>query len=101
MTIGGSGYGGYESPDGKTIVYQAADTDSPLLALPLAGGPARQLVGCVKGQAFAMAVSGVYYAPCNIGPESIVHLLEPASRSRPGARERHGPFRAGQSRCFG
>ena len=79
VTMSGSGYGGYESPDGKTIVYQAADTDSPLLTLPLAGGPARQLVGCVKGQAFAMAVSGVYYAPCNIGPDSIVHLLEPAT----------------------
>ena len=69
----------YESPDGNAIVYQAADTDSPLLALPLAGGPARQLVRCVKAQSFTLAASGIYYAPCDTGPEAIVHLLDRAT----------------------
>ena len=60
-------------------MYQAADTDSPLLALPLAGGPARQLVRCVKAQGFTLAASGIYYAPCDTGPEDIVHLLDRAT----------------------
>jgi Tol biopolymer transport system component/DNA-binding winged helix-turn-helix (wHTH) protein len=75
VTSGGSGMIAYESPDGNAIVYQAADTDSPLLALPLAGGPARQLVRCVKAQSFTLAASGIYYAPCDTGPEDFVHLL--------------------------
>ena len=69
----------YESPDGNAIVYQAANTDSPLLALPLAGGASRQLVRCVKDQSFTLAASGIYYAPCDTGPEDFVHLLDPAT----------------------
>ena len=79
VTNGGSGMIAYESPDGNAIVYQAADTDSPLLALALAGGPARQLVRCVKAQSFTLAASGIYYAPCDTGPEAFVHLLDRAT----------------------
>lgn len=79
VTNSGSGMAVHESLDGKAIVYQAADDDSPLLALPLAGGPARQLVRCVKAQAFAVAASGIYYAPCGTGPESFIHLLDTAT----------------------
>jgi Tol biopolymer transport system component len=79
VTKGGSGIIAYESPDGNAIVYQAAEADSALLALPLAGGPARQLVRCVKAQTFTLAASGIYYAPCDTGPEAIVHMLDPAT----------------------
>jgi Tol biopolymer transport system component len=78
VTSGGSGIGAHESRDGKVIVYQTAEGDSPLMALPVAGGPARELVRCVKAQSFAVAASGVYYAPCDTGPES-VHVLDPAT----------------------
>jgi len=79
VTNGGSGMIAYESLDGNAIVYQAADTDSALLELPLAGGPARQLVKCVKAQGFTLAASGIYYAQCDTGPEGFVHLLDRAT----------------------
>ena len=90
---------GYESPDGSAIVYQAADTDSPLLALPLAGGPARQLVECVKGQAFAMAVSGVYYAQCDTGPDSSF-TCSSGQRVGTGWSRASRRLSREQSRCF-
>ena len=48
VTQGGSGRLGLESADGKSILYQPRMSDSPLLMVPLSGGPARQLVNCVK-----------------------------------------------------
>ena len=53
ITRGGSGWFGCESADGKSLLYQAKDEDSPLLVMPLSGGPPRQLVACVKPTAFA------------------------------------------------
>ena len=61
--------------------------DSPLLALPLAGGPARQLLPCVHGVNFAVGPAGIYYAACGPGPERSIHLLDRAG-TRSGARER-------------
>ena len=79
VTHGGTGVVARESVDGKAIVYQAAEDDSPLLALPLTGGPARQLVACVKSQGFAIGAAGIYYASCDTGPESFMHLLDPVT----------------------
>ena len=61
VTRGGSGDFACESADGKSLLYQPKDADSPLLALPLTGGAARQLVACVKPTAFAAGPDGVYY----------------------------------------
>ena len=79
VTHDGTGVVAHESVDGKMIVYQAAADDSPLLALPLTGGQARQLVACVKSQGFAVGAAGIYYASCDTGPESFVHLLDPVT----------------------
>ena len=60
-----------ESMDGKDLIYKREFGDSPLLALPLAGGPARQLVPCVSGVNFAVGPAGIYYAACGPGPAAI------------------------------
>jgi len=53
--------------------------------LPLAGGPARQLVACVKSQGYVPGKSltsgaaGIYYGRCGSDPESSLHLIDPAT----------------------
>ena len=79
VTRGGSGDFACESPDGRSLLYQPADADSPLLALPLAGGAARQLVACVKPTAFAAGPEGVYYVACDPGPDPELHVMNPAT----------------------
>ena len=69
----------YESADGKELIYQTSLIyesagekrftyqtfgDGPLLAVPVAGGPARRLLPCVRWLSFAVTESGVYYSPC-------------------------------------
>jgi Tol biopolymer transport system component len=79
---------GFESPDGTSLVYQAALNRSglPILMLPLTGGPSRQLVACAYG--FTVDARGVYYYPCrpNGAPVPLsadrsldVRLIDPAS----------------------
>ena len=50
VTRDGSTVFAVESMDGKDLIYKRTLEDSPLLALPLAGGPARQLLPCVIGR---------------------------------------------------
>jgi Tol biopolymer transport system component len=54
----------YESIDGKSLIYskQPQQAGTPLLTVPLAGGPPRQLVGCTYG--FSVGSTGIYYYPC-------------------------------------
>ena len=72
-----------ESIDGRTLLFTRTFADSPLLALPLAGGPERQLVDCVAG--FAVGPGGVYYRGCLPGslapggPEAPLFLRDPAT----------------------
>jgi eukaryotic-like serine/threonine-protein kinase len=80
VTRGGSTGFGQESADGKSVLYQAQDRDAPLLAMPLTGGPARQVVKCVRGGAFTSGSQGVYYEGCAPGPDAPVHLLHPDGR---------------------
>ncbi len=63
LTFGG-GYTGFESADGRSLVYKqgSSRSGSPLLILPLAGGPAEQLRECVYG--FSVGPTGVLYYPC-------------------------------------
>ena len=71
-----------ESMDGKDLIYKRDVADSPLLALPLAGGPTRQLLPCVSGVNFAVGPAGTYYAACGRGPARSIHLLDTTGRDR-------------------
>jgi Tol biopolymer transport system component len=77
VTREGSGLFACESPDGKSLLYQPNDADSPLLALPLSGGPPRQLVACVKPSASATGPQGVYYVACDSSPDPALHVRDP------------------------
>jgi Tol biopolymer transport system component/predicted Ser/Thr protein kinase len=72
---GGSGPFASETIDGKTLLFQTQDSDSPLMAMPLPGGAGRQLVACVKNSAFGVGPQGVYYVPCEPSPNPSVHVL--------------------------
>ena len=76
LTRGASGPFACESADGKNLLFQPKDADSPLMAMPLAGGGARQLVACVKNSAFGVGPQGVYYVPCDPSPDPPVHVLD-------------------------
>jgi hypothetical protein len=77
MTKGGSGKFACESADGRSLLYQPRDGDAPLLAMPLPGGPVRQLVACVKATAFGVGPHGVYYAACDSSADPALHLMDP------------------------
>ena len=82
VTRDGSTEFALESLDGRDLVYKRQYGDAPLLALPLAGGPARQLVPCVDGVNYAVGGVGIFYAACGPGPERSIHLLDKAGRDR-------------------
>jgi hypothetical protein len=77
LTRGASGPFACESADGKQLLFQPKDADSPLMAMALVGGGARQLVACVRGSAFGAGPQGVYYVPCDPSADPSVHVLDP------------------------
>jgi len=73
----GSGPFACETVDGKTLLFQPRDyAHSPLMAVPLTGGEARQLVACVKNSAFGVGPMGVYYVACDPSPNPSLHVLD-------------------------
>jgi Tol biopolymer transport system component len=74
VTHGGSAWFAMESSDGRTLLYQTRRGDSPLVALPLAGGPPREVVACVKSGAFSEGPLGLHYLGCEPGDDWTVHL---------------------------
>jgi eukaryotic-like serine/threonine-protein kinase len=86
LTQGADGAFACESADGKSLLFQAKDADSPLMMMPLAGGDARQLVACVANSAFGVGARGVYYVPCDPSPDRPLHVMDP----RTGRDERLG-----------
>jgi len=76
ITRDGSGLLGSESADGKSVVYQPRDGESPLLALSLTGGPTRQLVKCAKPTAFSVAAQRIYYVACGSDRDPAVHVMD-------------------------
>ena len=60
----GGGYSGFESADGHSLVYRSRfdRSGTPLLTMPLSGGPVARLAECVYG--FAVGSKGVYYYAC-------------------------------------
>ena len=84
IITGGSGLIASESTDGRSILFQPKEGDSPLLERSLAGGPVRQVLPCVQAGAFAVHAKGIYYIPCGAGPDPVVHLLGASDhRDRP------------------
>jgi serine/threonine protein kinase len=92
ITQGGGAFAS-ESIDGRTLLFTRTFASSPLLALPLAGGPERQLVDCVAG--FAVGQGGVYYRGCAgiaVGAEAPLFLRDPTTgRQRLLGRLSPGP----------
>ena len=77
LTHGAAGAFACESADGKSLLFQPKDADSPLMTMALAGGQARQLIACVKNSAFGVGPRGVYYVPCDPSPDPPLYLLDP------------------------
>ena len=71
----------YEAADGKTLFFLRNGGDSPLMALPLAGGPERKIIECVDSQlGFAVGAAGVYHLGCRTDLRSVqLYLLDPAT----------------------
>jgi len=79
VTHGGGRYA-YESADGKTLFFKRAHGDSPLFALPLAGGPERKVLECVPPVGFAVGSGGVYHLGCTADVRAVpLYLLDPAT----------------------
>ena len=77
LTRGASGPFACESADGKGLLFQPINADSPLMTMALVGGRARQLVACVKNSAFGVGSRGVYYVPCDPSPDPPLYVLDP------------------------
>ena len=86
LTRGAHGPFASESADGRSLLFQTKDADSPLMMIPLVGGEARQLVACVRNSAFGIGARGVYYVPCGPSPDRPLHITDP----RTGRDERIG-----------
>jgi hypothetical protein len=80
VTHGGGGLA-YESMDGKTLFFtRTFNADSPLLALPLAGGPERKVLECVPDRGFAVGPGGIYHLGCTADSHAKpLYLLDPAT----------------------
>jgi Tol biopolymer transport system component/DNA-binding winged helix-turn-helix (wHTH) protein len=70
-----------ESMNGTTLFYRMTMPDGPLLAKPLAGGPTRTLIPCVRGTAITVTEAGIFYLPCQADRVTtpVLHLLNPAT----------------------
>src|SRR5262249_55576822 len=74
---------GFESLDGRDLLYKGIYEEGPLLALLVGStGPARQILPCVSGMNFAETASGLYYAECGEGPVRSIHLRDRTGRDR-------------------
>ena len=80
LTRSGAGRGAIESADARTLFFRRGNGDSPLVALPLAGGPERTVAPCVQAHPaiFDVVASGVFYPDCRAGDPAL-HRLDPAS----------------------
>jgi Tol biopolymer transport system component len=76
LTPGASGPFACESTDGRTLLFQPKDADSPLMAMPIGGGASRQLVPCVRNGAFGAGPKGVYYVACDGGSDPPIYAVD-------------------------
>jgi len=78
----GGGILGWESMDGKTLLYTPKLVSSSLVAQPLASGAPRTLIQCIAATAVAVNATGIYYVPCAglpPDPDPPVHVFDPAT----------------------
>jgi serine/threonine protein kinase len=74
----GGGRLAHESIDGKTLFYMRSLSPSPLLALPLGGGPEREVAKCVAS--FAVGPAGLYSLECpDAPPQASLFVRDPAT----------------------
>jgi serine/threonine protein kinase/Tol biopolymer transport system component len=73
----GGGFLSFESVDGKTLFFMRRIDRSPLLALPLAGGPEREVAKCVW--TFAVGPAGLYSEECSDRPGTPLFLRDPVT----------------------
>jgi Tol biopolymer transport system component len=73
----GGGFFSSESVDGKTLFFMRRMDPSPLLALPLPGGPEREIAKCVW--TFAVGPAGLYSEECSDGPETPLFVRDPVT----------------------
>jgi serine/threonine protein kinase len=73
----GGGFISFESVDGQTLFFTRRLGPSPLLALPLGGGPEREIARCVS--IFAVGPAGLYSLECSDGPETPLFARDPAT----------------------
>jgi serine/threonine protein kinase len=73
----GGGFFSHESVDGKTLFFMRRIDSSPLLALPLAGGPEREVAKCVY--VFAVGPAGLYSEECSDRPEIPLFVRDPVT----------------------
>ena len=59
------GFSPFISSDGKTLFYLKENTQAgtPLLAMPVEGGPAAEIISAVCRRGFALTRNGIYYVP--------------------------------------
>jgi Tol biopolymer transport system component len=70
----------HEAFDGRALFFLRTPVDSPLVSIPLGGGPERVLVACVQHWGFDVVKEGVYYVGCAPGRTAApLHLLDPAT----------------------
>ncbi len=73
----GGGFFSFESVDGKTLFFMRRLDGSPLLALPLAGGPEREIAKCVSS--FAVGPAGLYSEDCADDGPTPLFVRDPAT----------------------
>jgi Tol biopolymer transport system component/DNA-binding winged helix-turn-helix (wHTH) protein len=78
QVVKGVGSFAEESMDGRDLVYQPSGGDSALMARPIAGGAARQLLPCVRNAGFAVTRHGIFYVTCDTAANA-VRLFDPAT----------------------
>jgi serine/threonine protein kinase len=76
LTQGAGGPFACESADGKNLLFQTKNIDSPLMMLALPGGEPRELIACVRNSAFGVGPRGVYYVPCDPGADRPLRVLD-------------------------
>ena len=70
----------YEAADGKALVFDRRGGSSPLLALPLGGGPERQVLDCVRNWGWAVGPAASYHLGCTADQGSVpLYVLDPAT----------------------
>jgi Tol biopolymer transport system component/DNA-binding winged helix-turn-helix (wHTH) protein len=79
LTRTGSGFLGYETADGASLLYQPKVGDSPLLVMPLTGaGPPRRLIECVRHGcgSFIPVGTTIFYVGCEPGTSPSLRSID-------------------------